>query len=471
MTEPLTNTLNFNSPDLFQDLTPDLVQTFEIAAKAARAYSSTIILLGESGVGKTDLARHIHKSSPRAQKPFVVIDLSQATTSLFEDELFGHDAGAFTDARKNRKSRLEVADGGTIFLDEIGTLPFDSQAKLLRLVQDKTFRRIGGEKDITVDIRIITATSLDIREKVKRGEFREDLYHRLNVLQIHVPPLRDRPNDIIPLANHFLIKTSEKDKLPRKNLSDAAAKALLSYSWPGNVRTLENEMARATILGKGEIIQPEELSFYNPPAQIRTLSTQFENITQIYDKPDESTWIMDSLVNIKSCKLIDQICGDAKKILLLECLESADFDRDKAAQSMGCKNTTLIYRFDTAFDFDKKEHSAHAMASTVIDWKKNMNLLSPEITNELARMAKDKSEGSDLYNVVDEICAATKLFLLRKSLLKHRFVQARVCEEIEIDKGVVSTMIAKNRDLKRWIDIERQKLSQIPSVSDQRSIE
>ncbi len=220
---------------------------------------STVLILGESGTGKELAARAIHNLSRRAEKPFVAINCAGLSDTLLESDLFGHEKGAFTGAVAQKKGKLEVADGGTVFLDEMGELPLALQAKLLRVLQTREFERVGGTRTIKVDIRLIAATNRDLEEALKNGGFRNDLYYRLNVVSMTMPALRDRRDDIILLAQYFTIKCGQKCKRQIKGLSPAAKNLLISYDWPGNVRELENVIERAVVLGSTELIQPEDL--------------------------------------------------------------------------------------------------------------------------------------------------------------------------------------------------------------------
>lgn len=220
---------------------------------------STVLLCGESGTGKELAARALHRNSPRAAKPFVAINCAALTETLLESELFGHERGAFTGAVAQKKGKLEVANGGVVFLDEIAELAPALQAKLLRVLQEREFERVGGLRSIPVDIRLITATNKDLEQAVREGTFRPDLYYRLNVVSLTMPPLRDRKADIPQLVRYFVDKHCKKCKLRPKEVSEAARACLVQYDWPGNVRELENALERAVVLGAAEVILPEDL--------------------------------------------------------------------------------------------------------------------------------------------------------------------------------------------------------------------
>ena len=233
-------------------------KVYEVVKRVSRA-DSTVMLRGESGTGKELAARAIHLNSPRAEKPFVAVNCATLTETLLESELFGHEKGAFTGAVAQRKGKLEAASGGTVFLDEVGELSSSVQAKILRVLQEREFERVGGNRPIKVDLRIITATNRDLEGAVKAGDFRQDLYYRLNVVSLQMPPLRERREDINLLTNYFAVKYSEKCKRPIDGISAEARSYLVGYDWPGNVRELENVIERAIVLGSTPHIVPEDL--------------------------------------------------------------------------------------------------------------------------------------------------------------------------------------------------------------------
>ena len=235
----------------------------DIAARAAQTDSS-VLLLGESGVGKELFAEQIHLGSTRRDQPLIRVNCAALPDNLLESELFGHVKGAFTGASRNRRGRFELADGGTIFLDEIGDLALNLQAKLLRVIQHKTFEPVGGSEPIHVDVRIVAATNKDIEEEVSANRFRADLYYRLNVLPIYIPPLRERREDIPVLADFFLNRFKREMNKPLKGFSSEALEVLLSYSWPGNVRELENAIERAVVISREELIYPDAFILQNP---------------------------------------------------------------------------------------------------------------------------------------------------------------------------------------------------------------
>ena len=247
---------------------------FQVVKNVARTNSS-VLIIGESGVGKELFAEQVHLNSPRHKEPFVRLSCAALSPSLLESELFGHVKGAFTDAVSDQKGRFEMADKGTLFLDEIGELPLALQAKLLRVIQERKFERVGSSETISVDVRIIAATNRNLEKMVEEGTFRGDLYYRLNVFPLNIPPLRERAEDILPLSELFLLKFSKETKKQFLGFSPEAQKSLLHYCWPGNVRELENIVERACILGQGPLIQVKDLHLpYTEEAQPKEENTE-----------------------------------------------------------------------------------------------------------------------------------------------------------------------------------------------------
>jgi DNA-binding NtrC family response regulator len=224
-----------------------MLKIFDLVAQVAPS-RSTVLLQGESGTGKELIAKAIHLNSARRERPFVPVNAGSTPADLLESMLFGHVKGAFTSAVTSKKGLFEVADRGTLFLDEIGNMSMDTQSKILRVLQDRKFMHLGGVQEIQVDVRIIAATNVDLRQMVKEGKFREDLFYRLNVISLDLPPLRQRREDIPLLVQHFLQKYSEENELPKRRIATEALRSLVGYSWPGNVRELENTIERAVVL-------------------------------------------------------------------------------------------------------------------------------------------------------------------------------------------------------------------------------
>jgi len=276
---------------------------------------ATVLIEGESGTGKELVARAVHRNSRRNQNVFVAINCAAIAENLLESELFGHEKGAFTGATAQKKGKIEIAEGGTLFLDEVGELAPELQAKLLRVLQEKEFERVGGTRPITLDVRLIAATNKRLSQAVDRGEFRKDLYYRLNVVTLAMPALRDRPDDIPQLAEHFLAKVSRKGKAKVKRLSDEAKACLVRYSWPGNVRELENAIERAIVLGEGEAVLPEDL----PEAVLESVP----------GSPQEPARYLSSV-------------KDAKRQAILSALEQAHGSYLEAAKILGIHPNSLL---------------------------------------------------------------------------------------------------------------------------------
>ncbi len=237
---------------------PPMQQVLDRVERAARS-DSTVFIHGESGTGKELVARALHRASPRAAGSFVKVNCSALAESLLESELFGHEKGAFTGAHKQRLGRFELADGGTIFLDEIGDISESIQLKLLRVLQEREFERVGGEKTLSTDVRVVTATNRDLRQAVDDGDFREDLFYRLHIIPIELPPLRRRPGDLEELVEHFIDKLAPRTRSPARDIAAEAMEVLQEHSWPGNVRELENVIEHALVFADDEVICCEDL--------------------------------------------------------------------------------------------------------------------------------------------------------------------------------------------------------------------
>ncbi len=237
---------------------PAMQKVYKVAAQVAPA-RATVLITGESGTGKGELARAIHARGPRNKLPFVTLHCAAVPETLLESELFGHERGSFTGAEKRRIGRFEQANGGTLFLDEVGEIPLALQVKLLRVLQERTFERVGGNEAVRVDVRLIAATNRDLAVEVREGRFREDLYYRLNVVHMEMPPLRARGNDVITLANYFLRRSAEDNQKSLTGFTERATAKLVSHRWPGNVRELENVVERAVVLAEGSHIDESDL--------------------------------------------------------------------------------------------------------------------------------------------------------------------------------------------------------------------
>ncbi len=257
---------------------PAMRSVYQFIGKVAGT-DATVLVLGESGTGKELVARAIHSNSPRSKKPFVAINCAAITDTLLESELFGHEKGAFTGAVAQKKGKLESGEGGTVFLDEIGELAPGMQAKLLRVLQEREFERVGGTRSIPLNVRLVAATNRNLEAASRQGRFRQDLYYRLNVVSIFMPPLREHREDIPQLANYFALKYGEKSKRTITGLSAAARACLQSYDWPGNIRELENAIERAVVLGSTALILPEDL----PEAVLEKRVASGMGVTRYHD--------------------------------------------------------------------------------------------------------------------------------------------------------------------------------------------
>ncbi len=298
-----------------------------LARKMASSPASTVLITGESGTGKDLLAKIIHYSSGRAARPFVNITSSALPETLLESELFGHERGAFTDARQQKRGLIEQADEGTVFLDEIGEIPPSLQAKLLRVLEEKRFRRLGGTADLQVDVRIIAATNRNLEDAVRDGKFRDDLYYRLNVLRIEMPPLRERERDLVLLAQHFVELFAKEFKRPVRGISRAAEDALLAYSWPGNVRELRNLVERGVLLAEGETLEPVDFDSMRPIAHAAS--------AVVADGPAGVSLPVDG-VNLE----------DVERRLVVMALERTNGNQTRAAALLGLHRDQIRYRIE-----------------------------------------------------------------------------------------------------------------------------
>jgi two-component system NtrC family response regulator len=295
-------------------------EVLSIAARVAESKAS-VLIRGESGTGKELLAKAIHFAGPRKDKPFVAVNCAALNENLLESELFGHERGAFTGADKQRIGRFETADGGTMFLDEVGDLPLSTQVKLLRVLQEQKFERVGSSKTIPVDVRVMAATNRDLNKLIQDGKFRDDLYYRLNVVTIEIPPLRDRREDIKPLIEFYTKKFSAETKYPDIGFSKEAMDSLMKYNYPGNVRELENIIHRAVVLSRGELITTSEVS-----GELKTESGEkFEDNSKL--------------------DLNEQVESLEKK-LVMKALHEAKGNQTQAAKLLGISERNLRYRLN-----------------------------------------------------------------------------------------------------------------------------
>jgi DNA-binding NtrC family response regulator len=313
---------------------PALTQVFDVLRKVAPT-DSTVLVTGESGTGKELLVRALHRNSRRAEHPFVPINCGAIPKELLESELFGHEKGAFTHAVRSRPGRFELADGGTIFLDEIGELELSLQVKILRVLQEREFERVGGSTVKKLDVRVVAATNRDLEKEVEVGRFREDLYYRLNVIPIHLPALRSRGRDVMELARHFLKRFCEGASDAPLRISKDAESMFLAYAWPGNVRELENFMERLSILCDGEEITPQDL----PEKIWRDLGEAPPKV----ELPPAAGFAWPTLKDIQEQKLgLKEFLEEVEDRLLTEALDLSEGVKNQAAELLGVKRTTLI---------------------------------------------------------------------------------------------------------------------------------
>ena len=300
---------------------PKMREVFRIVSKIA-ATNSTVLIVGESGTGKELVARAIHDGSQRRDKPFMAINCAAIPDSLMESELFGHEKGSFTGANVRELGIFEAANGGTVFLDEIGEMNVAMQAKLLRAIQEKEIRRVGGKVNVPLDVRILSATNKELEQEIKRGNFREDLFYRLNVIRINLPPLRERGSDVKTLAEFFVKKYSQASGIAVEGISRSALKLLMNYTWPGNVRQLESVVERSVLMAESNYIEPEDLS-----AEVTLTSALSGGIP--FELPPEGIAF-----------------EELEKGIIIKAMERADWVIGKAAQLLGMSYKTLQYRLD-----------------------------------------------------------------------------------------------------------------------------
>ncbi|MBB5351440.1 DNA-binding NtrC family response regulator [Haloferula luteola] len=297
-----------------------LQDVFKIVGRVARS-DAPVLVTGESGSGKELVATAVHEYSPRRQREFLAINCGAIPENLLESELFGHEKGAFTGAIAKRAGRFEQADGGTLFLDEIGEMPLSVQVKLLRVLQDGTFSRVGSNEVIKADTRIVAATNRNLAEEVSAGRFREDLYYRLNVVEVKLPPLRDRPEDIPLLAEFFLQKITRKNGMARIRLSSEAIGALQAHHWPGNVRELENTIARACALASSNVLLPGDIPLAVAPEQINGINKAIDTLLDRMPSDSAHKWLMETI----SSRALERNDGDMKRAAKLLGLSQVEF--------------------------------------------------------------------------------------------------------------------------------------------------
>ena len=311
---------------------PKMKEVFRVIARIAPS-NSTVLIVGESGTGKELISRAIHEGSPRRDKPFIAINCAAIPDTLIESELFGHEKGSFTGADTREIGIFEAANGGTVFLDEIGEMNVSMQAKLLRAIQEKEIRRVGGKVNIGLDVRLVSATNKELEQEIKKGTFREDLFYRLNVIRVNLPPLRERGSDIKTLAEFFLAKYSKAAGIELDGISRQTLKLLMNYSWPGNVRQLESVIERSVLMAESNYIEPEDL-----PSEITTGVSLAGGIN--VDLPAEG-------IDFEALE----------KGLIVKAMERAEGVIGKAAPLLGMSYKTLQYRLEK-FEIDRPDKKA-----------------------------------------------------------------------------------------------------------------
>jgi len=325
--------------DAIVGMHPSMRKIYDLITQVAST-TTTVLIQGETGTGKELVARAIHHQSPRRDNPFVAVNLAAIPDSLVDSELFGHEKGAFTGAHRRRLGRFELAHGGSIFLDEIGSLRVDAQAKLLRVLQEHEVERLGGTQTIKVDVRLLAATNLNLRRAIATGAFREDLYYRLNVVPVTVPPLRERPDDIPLLAAHFIQKYSQKFGRPVTDITDDALEMLKTYPWPGNVRELENIIERSVALAHGPVIRLQHL-----PIELALPDGVSSDTTR------EGLPLKERLSQVETQ-------------LILRTLESTRWNYVKAASQLGIHRNTLMHKLQSR-GISRPDHRPSSLDSAI----------------------------------------------------------------------------------------------------------
>ena len=327
---------------------PEIKSVLATVSKIAKVGSATTLIRGESGTGKELIARAIHFNSPRSDYPFVEVNCTAIPETLLEDELFGHEKGAYTDAKTQRKGLLELADEGTLFLDEVGHIDQALQVKLLHVLETQAFRRLGGTKDIQVSTRIVAATNRDLEKAMQDASFREDLYYRLNVISICLPPLRERGDDVVQIAEYYIDRYNREYDRNIRGLSPETKAILKQYRWPGNVRELKNAIERAILLGEGDIIQPKDLLMDRRPKEQGIQAA--EPSVEITDTGDVRVAFPPSGISIEA----------VEKKLIEQALRTIRWNTTRAAQLLHLSRDTLRYRmkkYDLIFKSDRLRSS------------------------------------------------------------------------------------------------------------------
>ena len=341
----------FSDEEFLHSSSPSMQETYAIAEQVARGDTTSVLIEGESGTGKEYFANLIHRMSARHSQAFIEINCAAIPSELLESELFGHEKGAFTDARAQKLGLMEMANGGTLFLDEIGELAPMLQVKLLRVLERRTFRRVGGTKDISVNLRVISATNQDLEKMVREGTFREDLFYRLKVVPLLVPPLRDRREDILPLGRLFMERYAKQFKKPFRNISDAAERLLTDYPWPGNIRELKNLMERTVLLEQGDVLDAHHLKIAP-----RSRGADEATIGQRVD--DALTGLIPS-TGIAFEALVEEL----ERALILRASYATKWNQSRTADLLNLKRDKLRYRMKLYdLNADRQGQSSHPNA-------------------------------------------------------------------------------------------------------------
>ncbi len=322
----------FADEDYLHSASPAMQEAYAIAEQVARGDTTSVLIEGESGTGKEYFANLIHRMSARHSQPFVEINCAAIPSELLESELFGHEKGAFTDARAQKLGLMELANGGTLFLDEIGEMSPMLQVKLLRVLERRTFKRVGGTKDIAVNLRIISATNQDLEKMVREGGFREDLYYRLKVVPLFVPPLRDRHEDVVPLARLFMERFAKQFKKPFKEIAPSAQRMLLDYPWPGNIRELKNLFERTILLENAEVLEARHLKMA-ARARGNADASLGQRVEEALNSPIPAGGLA-----------FEQLIEDLERALILRASYATNWNQSRTAELLNLKRDKLRYR-------------------------------------------------------------------------------------------------------------------------------
>ncbi len=336
ISEPLPQTRDYE----IVGKSPEIVEIAKMIGQVARS-DAAVLVFGESGTGKELVARAIHRNSNRSEHPFLSVNCAALTESLLESELFGHEKGAFTGAYARKLGKFELANHGTLFLDELGDMSLPTQSKLLRALQEKTFERVGGESSIKVDVRVIAATNKSLVTAMKDGKFRVDLFYRLKVVSIYIPSLRERRTDVPILAEHFISQYSYMAKKNIKGISDDAMDMLMKYHWPGNVRELENNIHTAVVMSKSDLLQPEDFPVFAETGE--NIKVDFDEIKDNYSRMFDEFLDpqMPRILNVSSGQVFYHLQSALEKVIISKTLQAMKSNQVKTAEILGISRNTL----------------------------------------------------------------------------------------------------------------------------------